>query len=86
MGFWKDWFSFLKHNAKENMKKISIGIGSFLVLLISSIGFGWDIWIICVYAGIIETGSMILMSIFGKNGNGVVPIEPETTETENTPS
>lgn len=70
MGFWRDWYGFIKANAKEHMKRISICIGSFLVLILTAIPMGIDIFVVVVYAGFVETGSIILMTLFGKNGNG----------------
>lgn len=52
------------------MKRISISIGGFLFLLVVSIPLGPEIWIISTWAGVIETSGIILMSVFGKNGNG----------------
>ena len=69
MGFWSDWKEFLSENAKRHMKRMSIAIGAFLVLIITSIPLGLDAFIVVVYAGIVETSSIILMSLFGKNGN-----------------
>lgn len=70
MGFWNDWYQFIKENARKNMKRFSISIGAFVLLIISSIGFGFETWIVVVYAGFIETSGIIIMSLFGKNGNG----------------
>ena len=73
MGFFKDWIAFMSANAKEHMKRISIGIGAFICLLIISIPIALnDIanFIYVVYAGFTEVGLIIIMSIFGKNGNG----------------
>jgi len=68
------------------MKRISIAIGSLIVLLVTSLGLGWDNYIIVVYAGLVETVTMIVMSIFGKNGNGQTKEpEAETTPTEELP-
>ncbi|GAG87537.1 unnamed protein product [marine sediment metagenome] len=70
MGFWHDWYQFIKENAISNMKRFSIVIGSFLVLIITSIPLGLNTFLIIVYAGIIEASSIIIMTLFGKNGNG----------------
>lgn len=70
MTFWNDWYNFIKTNAEKNMKRFSITIGSFLVLIISSIGLGLDAFIIVLYAGIVESSAIIIMTLFGKNGNG----------------
>jgi len=76
MTFWRDWYKFIKQNALRHMKRISISIGGFLVLLVTSVPLAlnnMDYFIIIVYAGIIETSTIILMSVFGKNGNGEPP-------------
>ncbi|KKK46753.1 hypothetical protein LCGC14_3162080 [marine sediment metagenome] len=89
MSFWKDWYIFIKQNATKNMKRFSIAIGSFIFLVISSIGFiGFDLntFLIIVYAGVIETFGMIIMSLFGKNGNGPTHnqlVTPEKTKKTN---
>ncbi len=70
MGFWKEWSKFVKENAVNSMKRISIVIGSFLFLLVTSIPLGLDSFLIVVYAGFVETSGIILMTLFGKNGNG----------------
>lgn len=70
MGFFKDWYEFIKTNAKRHMKRISIAVGSFLVLLVVSVPLGDPGFYIAMYAGFVETGSIIIMSLFGKNGNG----------------
>jgi len=70
MGFWKDWMAFLSNNAKKNMKRFSITIGAFIFLVISSLNFPLEIFICIVYAGAVETSGIIIMSLFGKNGNG----------------
>ena len=80
MGFWKDWSKFLSENAKKNMKRFSITIGSFLFLIISSIGLPFDLYIVVVYAGAVQTSGIIIMSLFGKNGNGSTHNSLETKE------
>ncbi|GAG47876.1 unnamed protein product, partial [marine sediment metagenome] len=55
MGFWNDWIQFLKENATKNMKRISISIGSFLFLIITSIPLGLEVLPIVIYAGLVET-------------------------------
>lgn len=82
MSFWKDWLKFLKENAKKNMKRFSIAIGSFLVLVISSLGFQIDTYVAMVYAGFVETATIIIMSLFGKNGNGATHNQLNSTEPE----
>ena len=70
MGFWKDWYCFLKSNAKKNMKRFSITIGAFIFLVISSLALPFEVLIAIVYAGAVQTSGIIIMSLFGKNGNG----------------
>ena len=66
------------------MKRISINIGGFIILVVFSIPLGWGGFCFAVYAGFVETTSVIVMSLFGKNGNGN-NIEPEKTLTEEIP-
>lgn len=70
IGFWKNWWNFLKANAVRHMKRISISVGAFLFMLVISIPLGLEAWLISVYAGSVEVAGIILMSLFGKNGNG----------------
>ena len=52
-------------NLERNAKRISVAIGAFLVYGLVTIPFD-PIW----KGAIITLGSIIIMSIFGKNGNG----------------
>lgn len=82
MGFWSDWLTFIKENARKNMKRFSITIGSFLFLIISSLSFDFEIFVCIAYAGAVETSGIIIMSLFGKNGNGNTQNQLESKETE----
>lgn len=70
IGFFKDWYNFLRENAIRHMKRISIAVGSYIILLIVFFPLGKDIFLISATAGFVEASVMIVMSIFGKNGNG----------------
>lgn len=70
IGFFKQWLSFIRDNAIRHMKRISVSVGAFLFLSIVSIPLGFEAWLIAIYAGVVETSGIILMSLFGKNGNG----------------
>ena len=77
MGFWKNWWNFIKCNAIRHMKRISVSVGAFLFLLIVSAPLGWNVWCISAWAGVIEMSGIVLMTLFGKNGNGVKEEEIE---------
>lgn len=82
MGFWKDWYDFIRANAKRQMKRISAAIGAFCIALITAIPLGTVGFLNALYAASVVVGSLIIMSLFGKNGNG----ESHPTEgTENKP-
>ena len=77
MGFWKDWYNFVKTNAKRHMKRISAAVGAFGVALLTSIPLGTEGFMNALYASSILAGVLIIMTIFGKNGNGEYIIEEE---------
>lgn len=60
---------FWSENLERNVKRISIAIGAFIVYVIVTLPID-PIW----KGAIVTLGSIIVMSIFGKNGNGH-PIE-----------
>lgn len=59
LDFWSD-------NLERNTKRISVAIGAFIVYGIVTIPID-PVW----KGAIVTLGSIIVMSIFGKNGNGV---------------
>jgi len=64
---------FWKGNLERNVKRISVAIGAFLVYGLVTIPMD-PVW----KGAIITLGSLIIMSIFGKNGNGQPKeVEPE---------
>lgn len=65
MGWFKKLTGFWKSNLERNAKRISIAIGAFIVYALVTIPFD-PVW----KGAIITLGSIIVMSIFGKNGNG----------------
>jgi len=65
MGWFKKLIDFWKNNLERNVKRISIALGAFLVWIIATIPMD-PIW----SGAVITLGSIIVMSIFGKNGNG----------------
>jgi hypothetical protein len=73
MGWAKMLVDFWKTNLEQNAKRVSIAIGAFLVYGLVTIPFD-PVW----KGAIITLGSIIIMSIFGKNGNG----HAEKKETE----
>ncbi len=65
MGWSKKLWNFWKSNLERNVKRISIALGAFIIWALAT--FVTE----PLYAGaIIALGSMVVMSIFGKNGNG----------------
>ncbi|GAH37200.1 unnamed protein product [marine sediment metagenome] len=58
LDFWSD-------NLERNVKRISIAVGAFIVYGIVTIPID-PVW----KGAIVTLGSIIVMSIFGKNGNG----------------
>ena len=66
MGWGRLLVDFWKTNLERNVKRISVAIGAFIVYGLVTIPFD-PIW----KGAIITLGSIIVMSIFGKNGNGV---------------
>ena len=63
--FTKKIYKFWKNNMERNAKRISVAIGAFLVYGLVTIPMD-PVW----KGAIITLGSIIIMSIFGKNGNG----------------
>lgn len=65
MGWFKSLTDFWKANLERNVKRISIAIGAFIVwaLIMLPLDPAWQ-------GAIVTLGSIIVMSIFGKNGNG----------------
>ena len=65
MKWYKKLFKFWSDNLERNVKRISIAIGAFIVWALVTIPMdpAWQ-------GAIVTLGSIIVMSIFGKNGNG----------------
>ena len=65
MGWFKNLIDFWKANLEKNVIRISVAIGAFLVgaLVYIPLPVEWK-------GPIIILGSLIIMSVFGKNGNG----------------
>ena len=70
LDFWSD-------NLSKSVKKISIGFGSFLIVIITTITLPTPLFYASIYGAGISFGTMVIMSIFGKNGNGHVLPELE---------
>jgi len=62
-------------NLERNAKRISVAIGAFIVYALVTVPFD-PVW----KGAIITLGSIIIMSIFGKNGNGHIEKEVENKE------
>ena len=92
--WYNDLYTFWLDNLQRNVKKISIGFGSFLIVLISTCSLPTPIFFASLYGAGISFGTMAIMSIFGKNGNGqtkelelpnldpITPELPRETETK----
>jgi len=65
MGWFKKLIGFWKSNLERNVKRISIAMGAFLIWLLVTV-ITDPVW----SGAIVTLGSIIVMSIFGKNGNG----------------
>lgn len=74
MKWYKQLYQFWMANLERNVKRISIGFGSFLIVVITTCTTPF--FLPALYGATISFGSMVIMSIFGKNGNGHT-IEPE---------
>ena len=68
--WYNDLYQFWLDNLQRNVKKISIGFGSLLIVLISTCSLPTPIFFASLYGAGISFGTMTIMSIFGKNGNG----------------
>lgn len=66
MGWFKTLTGFWKSNLERNVKRISVAIGAFVVYGLVTLPID-SLW----KGAVITLGSIIVMSIFGKNGNGV---------------
>lgn len=87
-------YQFWLHNLERNVKRLSIGFGSLLIVIITTVSLPTPLFLAAFYGASISFGTMVIMSIFGKNGNGVEPEpepegiaessipEPETTTTQ----
>lgn len=65
MGWTRMLYDFWKTNLERNVKRISVAIGAFIVYGLVTIPMD-PVW----KGAFITLGSIIVMSIFGKNGNG----------------
>ena len=66
MGWGRMLYDFWKANLERNVKRISVAIGAFIVYGLVTIPMD-PVW----KGAVITLGSIIIMSVFGKNGNGV---------------
>jgi len=69
MTWYKKLVEFWKSNLEQNVKKLSIGFGSFLIVILVSCTLPLELFIASIYGAGVSFGSMLIMSIFGKNGN-----------------
>lgn len=65
MGWFKKLIQFWKDNLEANIIRISIAIGAFLSFVITLIPIP-DVW----KGATIILLTLVIMSLFGKNGNG----------------
>ncbi|MHA1292225.1 MAG: hypothetical protein ACTSQJ_06105 [Promethearchaeota archaeon] len=71
--WYKIMYQFWMNNLEKNAKRISIGFGSFLMVILTT--FTTPFFFSALYGAGISFGSMVIMSIFGKNGNGQSIVE-----------
>lgn len=82
MKWYKILYDFWNANLERNIKRISIGFGSFLIVLLTTCTTPF--FLPALYGAGVSFGSMVIMSIFGKNGNGhIIVKEPINTSIEN---
>lgn len=77
MKWYKILYQFWTHNLERNAKRVSIGFGSFLIVLLTTCTLPTPIFLASLYGAGISFGTMVIMSIFGKNGNGQPIVEKE---------
>lgn len=65
MAWYKTLIQFWGNNLERNVKRISIALGSFIIFMIVLLPIP-DL----INGAVITLSSIIVMSIFGKNGNG----------------
>ena len=65
MSWYRRLWNFWRDNLEQNILRISIGIGAFLMYGLTLIPLD-PVW----KGSIIILASLVIMSIFGKNGNG----------------
>jgi len=83
MKWYTTLYQFWLHNLERNVKRLSIGFGSLLIVIITTCSLPTPLFLAAFYGAAISFGTMVIMSVFGKNGNGVESEpEPETTESE----
>jgi len=73
MGWSKKLYNFWKNNLERNIERISIAIGSFIItsFVMIPLPIEWK-------GPIVILSTLVVMSIFGKNGNGKKEEEEET--------
>ena len=70
MGWGKKLIGFWKNNLERNFKRISIALGAFIIVVMSTCMLPMEQFLVALYSGGLTCGSIVVMSIFGKNGNG----------------
>jgi len=76
MVWYKSLYEFWLSNLEQNIKKISIGFGSLLIVILTSFTLPLELFLSSLYGAGISFGSMAIMSVFGKNGNSEFIISP----------
>ena len=93
MKWYTTLYQFWLHNLERNVKRLSIGFGSLLIVIITTCSLPTPLFLASLYGASISFGTMVIMSVFGKNGNGVeskfevlpegkAEVLPESIETE----
>jgi len=75
-------FKFWNDNLLQNVKKISIGLGSFLIVVITTCTLPTELFLASMYGAGITFGTIFIMSVFGKNGNHYEPDVNKVSESE----
>ena len=84
--WYKVLFKFWNDNLLQNVKKISIGFGSFLIVVITTCTLDTTLFLASMYGAGISFGTMFIMSVFGKNNNHYKPdINPITITEKSIP-
>ena len=77
MKWYQTLYQFWINNLERNVKRLSIGFGALLIVIITTCSLPTPLFLASIYGAGITFGTMVIMSIFGKNGNGQDEVEEE---------